>query len=283
MPKEIIIPENITLEEAFNIIGENIQEVVEENQSLFADINGILQFDITGEKGGKWYVELKDCTATLHKGQQENVTTTFVIGYDDWLSVMQKKSDPQQLVMSGKIQIGGDFSLALKLGGILNKLMTQVKIETKVTSSTPTSENKPEQNTEAQQTTSNQNLNPQQPKEKTSAEIIEDVFLNLLPARILERSEKVANILVGLLGNIEFHILGEGGSIWNLSLTNGKMLIKPGKAENPSATLSMNIVDWLSLVQKKVTPEQLFMSSKLKIAGDVLLATKFGQILKGLL
>jgi putative sterol carrier protein len=85
------------------------------------------------------------------------------------------------------------------------------------------------------------------------------------------RSEKAPN----LEATIQIELTGEGGGQWVLKIGSGQISIDQGQADSPRLTLSMEASDYVALAQGEADPMNLFMTGKIKVAGDVTLAMKF--------
>lgn len=84
-------------------------------------INKSYLFDIGGEGGGKWKVDLtkaSDWVTADYTGDDANCTVTVANG-DDWVAIASGKMNPTMAFMQGKVKVKGDMSLALKLQTLL--------------------------------------------------------------------------------------------------------------------------------------------------------------------
>jgi putative sterol carrier protein len=78
-------------------------------------INAIIQFDLSGDNGGQFYLDIKDGSVEAHDGMSDNAKMTLRAALDDYVAVASGQMNPMQAFMSGKIKIQGDMSLAMKL------------------------------------------------------------------------------------------------------------------------------------------------------------------------
>ncbi len=78
-------------------------------------INATIQFDLSGDNGGMYWLRIADTGATYGEGQAENPKMTLRSNADDFIAMLTGKSNPMQAFMTGKIKIQGDTNLALKL------------------------------------------------------------------------------------------------------------------------------------------------------------------------
>lgn len=82
-------------------------------------VNAVVQFDLSGENGGQYWVKIADGKLESGQGLAENPKVTLKATGEDWLAVTSGTLNPMQAFMSGKIKIQGDMGLALKLQPLL--------------------------------------------------------------------------------------------------------------------------------------------------------------------
>ena len=86
-------------------------------------INASYLFDIGGDTGGRWLVDLTKSDGWVTKGAGKDTTaqcTITVTNAEDWISIASGKMNPTMAFMQGKIKVKGDMSLALKLQSLLS-------------------------------------------------------------------------------------------------------------------------------------------------------------------
>lgn len=76
----------------------------------------------------------------------------------------------------------------------------------------------------------------------------------------------------------QFHITGEGGGNWNITVKDGACQIQEGTHDSPTVTLTMSGETWLAIVNKETNGMQAFMSGTLKASGDIMLAQRIEQL-----
>ena len=81
------------------------------------ELDAIYQFDVTGEHGGQWVVDLKTCT--VKTGEVEDADCSVTITDSDFIEMVEGETSGQELFMMGKLQLGGNMGLALKLETVL--------------------------------------------------------------------------------------------------------------------------------------------------------------------
>jgi putative sterol carrier protein len=76
----------------------------------------MIQFDVSGDPGGKWWAKIADGKAETGKGDApEPATLTVGAEASDFVKIMTGQMDGMSAFMSRKLQIKGDMGLAVKL------------------------------------------------------------------------------------------------------------------------------------------------------------------------
>jgi putative sterol carrier protein len=88
------------------------------NASAAAGLNVVFQYDITGEGGGKWYVEVKDGGCSVVEGTHASPNVTLTMTGETWLAMVNKELNGMQAFMSGKLKASGDIMLAQRFATI---------------------------------------------------------------------------------------------------------------------------------------------------------------------
>ena len=84
----------------------------------------------------------------------------------------------------------------------------------------------------------------------------------------------------GLDAVFQFDITGEDGGIWHVVVKDGACRVQQGKAAFPKVTLTMASETWLGMVNRQINGVQAFMTGKLKLNGDMLLAQRIPDLFK---
>ena len=81
-----------------------------------ATTKATIQFDLSGDGGGKWWVKIHDGKAESGKGDPgEPANLTLLADAHDWVKIMTGKQDGTTAFMQGKLKIKGDMGLAIKM------------------------------------------------------------------------------------------------------------------------------------------------------------------------
>ena len=101
----------------------NCEEALKEMYKTFdpnvaGDLNATYLFDISGPKGGKWILEVKNKKCDFKAGDINNPSVTISISDQDWLAIQEGKLNSQMAFMMGKLRVAGDISLAMKLQSV---------------------------------------------------------------------------------------------------------------------------------------------------------------------
>ena len=101
-----------TSEEIKGIFPEMVTRLIPEKAD---GVNALIQFDLSGDNGGLYWVKVENGTAESGDGAVDNPTMTLKASADDWFAVSTGQMNAMQAFMSGKIKIQGDMSIAMKM------------------------------------------------------------------------------------------------------------------------------------------------------------------------
>lgn len=85
---------------------------------------------------------------------------------------------------------------------------------------------------------------------------------------------------VGVDAVIQYHLTGEGGGDYIITIRDGKCTVAEGTAENPTMTLTADAEDFKGVLTGKLDGMKAFMEGRLKLAGDLNLAMKLTSFFK---
>ncbi len=101
-----------TAEEIKGIFPEMVERLIPEKAE---GINVVIQFDLSGDNGGQYWVKIEDGKAESGDGTVDNPSMTLKASADDWYAVSTGQMNAMQAFMSGKIKIQGDMGIAMKM------------------------------------------------------------------------------------------------------------------------------------------------------------------------
>ncbi len=104
-----------TPKDAQELFDKLMPEALQKHPDKAREVNAVYYFDITGTGGGKWTVNLVTDPPQVVKGDAGNSQCSITMTHEDFQTML---SDPQagmQLYFQGKLQVGGDPMLAMKL------------------------------------------------------------------------------------------------------------------------------------------------------------------------
>ena len=78
--------------------------------------NAVIQFDLSGDQGGKWWVKIHDGTAESGQGDApEPAKLTLIADAMDYVKISLGQMDGTAAFMQGKLKVKGDMGLAIKM------------------------------------------------------------------------------------------------------------------------------------------------------------------------
>jgi putative sterol carrier protein len=98
-----------------------INSAAEAAPDVATSIDAIFQFDISGDGGGTYVLNLKSGRTKdfLSVGPSDDAQVKISVAGSDWQDMLDGKLDAMAAFMGGKIKLDGDMSLAMKLPKIL--------------------------------------------------------------------------------------------------------------------------------------------------------------------
>ena len=99
---------------------ETARQLIEEMPETFRGeragrANVVVQFQISGEGGGNWYVTIKDKTCTVTEGLIESADATVRVDASDYVALSSGKLGSMKAFTTGKVKASGDISLLQRM------------------------------------------------------------------------------------------------------------------------------------------------------------------------
>jgi len=83
----------------------------------------------------------------------------------------------------------------------------------------------------------------------------------------------------GLIATYQYHVEGEHGGWWILSIDDGKSEIRTGQADSSDVQISIDEADLLGMARGEFSGTEAFMTGKLRVEGNPVLGMQLGRIL----
>ena len=78
----------------------------------------------------------------------------------------------------------------------------------------------------------------------------------------------------GVNKTLQWNITGEETGVWAFQIIEGAGKLIPGGVEKPDTTFTTSATTWVAIAEGKQDAMKAFMTGKLKVAGDMMLALK---------
>jgi putative sterol carrier protein len=79
---------------------------------------------------------------------------------------------------------------------------------------------------------------------------------------------------------VQFEIAGVPGGTWHATISGGDFRLSEQPAAVPNVTLQVSSQDWFDMVGGKESSQNLFMTGRLKVEGDMMLAVRLASMLR---
>ncbi|HYU73943.1 MAG TPA: SCP2 sterol-binding domain-containing protein [Ktedonobacteraceae bacterium] len=99
-------------------------------------------------------------------------------------------------------------------------------------------------------------------------------------AELFEQMPSVFNpaAAAGMNKTFQWNITGDEAGVWAFQVINGVGQLIPGGVEKPDVTFTISDKDWLAITEGKLDGMNAFMTGKLKVSGDMMLAMKLQNL-----
>lgn len=101
--------------DAQHLFNELIPQALKEHPDKAKEVNAIYGFNITGEGGGQWTVDLTANPPTCAAGDTGKAQCTIEVAHEDFKAMFGNPQLGMQLYFQGKLRVTGDPMLATKL------------------------------------------------------------------------------------------------------------------------------------------------------------------------
>ena len=85
------------------------------------DFNATVQFDLSGDDGGQWFVTIGDGKCTVEEGTREEVEATIHMEASDYVDMISGDLNPMQAFIQQKVKVEGDLNTVMKFQGLFGQ------------------------------------------------------------------------------------------------------------------------------------------------------------------
>ncbi|KAL3882271.1 hypothetical protein ACJMK2_028633 [Sinanodonta woodiana] len=100
------------------------------SESLVRSVGAVYQFEVSGQNGGTFFLDLKNGTGSSGEGPDPhgNPDTTLELSVEDMQEMVFGRLKPMQAYMCGRLRVSGDLSAAFRMEEVLKKLVAKSKL-----------------------------------------------------------------------------------------------------------------------------------------------------------
>ncbi len=92
------------------------------------DLNATIQFNVSGEGGGNYYLTITDGKCDFAEGSTPDPTLTINTPADIWLKVARNELSGAMALMTGKYKASGKMGLLMKMDKIFSRKPTEAEL-----------------------------------------------------------------------------------------------------------------------------------------------------------
>jgi F420-dependent oxidoreductase-like protein len=92
-----------------------VTQRVAADPTLVQRVNAVYQFNVHGDDGGAWVVDLKNGAGEVWSGQHEAADCIISMNQDDFVALASGRINPINAFMQGRIRVQGDIMMATRL------------------------------------------------------------------------------------------------------------------------------------------------------------------------
>ena len=89
------------------------------NPEAAKGLSCVIQYDLTGDAGTQYHSIFDDGSCTVVEGSHETPSMTMTMEAADFVSLTNGELDGMSAFMSGKLKIGGDMGLAMRMQDLI--------------------------------------------------------------------------------------------------------------------------------------------------------------------
>ena len=85
------------------------------NAATAGDINATVQFKLSGDNGGNWYLSIANGQVEVKEGLADSPKAAIIMDSNDFVAMSTGQLNAMAAFMSGKIRVEGDLGTVMKL------------------------------------------------------------------------------------------------------------------------------------------------------------------------
>ncbi|MCA9665780.1 MAG: SCP2 sterol-binding domain-containing protein [Myxococcales bacterium] len=101
--------------DAKTLFNEKLPQLIEKEPDKARELDAIYLFNITGDNGGTWTVDVKSESPSIKEGDSGNAECSIEVTSEDFEAMMKDPQVGMQLYFQGKLKVSGNPMLATKL------------------------------------------------------------------------------------------------------------------------------------------------------------------------
>jgi putative sterol carrier protein len=101
--------------DASELFDVKLTDALKQHPDKAKEVNAIYCFNITGDGGGLWTVNLTSDPPSVEKGDAGSAQCKIEVAHDDFMEMLKDPQVGMQLYFQGKLKVEGDPMLATKL------------------------------------------------------------------------------------------------------------------------------------------------------------------------
>lgn len=90
------------------------------NPAAAEGMDAIVQLDISGDKGGQYFIQIADQEIDVQEGMHDDPSVTVKTAAEHWLGIHRGDANPMSLMMTGKLKISGSMGVATKFQNLFD-------------------------------------------------------------------------------------------------------------------------------------------------------------------